>query len=83
MNNTPGGLVIPELAIKKAPVNGNEIELKPEFNLRAALIKISQTNLYRFILLSVTGIATLIDLFRVGFFDKRADTTFLVFTFLL
>ncbi|TNV71338.1 hypothetical protein FGO68_gene6972 [Halteria grandinella] len=83
-NNNPGGtLVIPELATKKVAFSNEQIEGKPQFSLRALLIQISQTNLYRLILLGTTGLATLIDLFRVGFFDKRADVIFLVVTFIL
>jgi hypothetical protein len=47
------------------------------------LLKISQTTLYRFFLLTATGAATLLDLIRVGFFDNRADIVFLGLTFAL
>lgn len=38
---------------------------------------------YKYVHLTATGIATLIDLFRVALFDSRADIPFLIVLILL
>lgn len=54
-----------------------------KLTLKQRIKSIREKMLYKYVYLSATGIATLIDLFRVSVFDSRADTPFLAVLILL
>ncbi len=58
-------------------------EAAKKLTLKQRLKIIREKNLYKYVYLTATGIATLIDLFRVSVFDSRADAPFLAVLILL
>lgn len=54
-----------------------------KLTLKQKLKIVREKTIYKYVYLTATGIATLIDLFRVSVFDKRADIPFLVLLILL
>lgn len=56
----------------------NATEAVSKLTLKERIKNIRDKMAYKYVYLAATGIATLIDLFRVSVFDSRADTPFLV-----
>jgi hypothetical protein len=61
----------------------NVTEAVKKLTLKERVKNIRDKMAYKYVHLTATGIATLIDLFRVSVFDSRADIPFLVILILL
>ncbi len=61
----------------------NATEAVNKLSLKEKVKIIRDKMAYKYLYLTATGIATLIDLFRVSVFDSRADVPFLVILILL